>query len=87
MLPLLKEGQSYVIHVDKEQMAKNAALPANHPRQPIIRVIGPDNATVYCHSIKWNGVTSLVTDYEHPLPDRPSAICVVRTQVQLTLEI
>ena len=69
-------GGEIIIHVDSLRMHANRTLKQS---EPIIRlIIGP--TIIHAHSIKVLGEATLAEDYENPLHDRPSAVCVLKTK-------
>jgi hypothetical protein len=69
------DGEDMVIHVDALRMHANRELKVT---DPIIRLI-VGGQHIHCREILIEGPSRLGEDYDNPLHDRESAICVLRT--------
>lgn len=71
----------YIIHVDAMVMKANREL---SKRDPIVRIIDPATGKKYYSDwVLIDGASWLDTQWDNPLPDRPSAVCVLRTYARV----
>jgi hypothetical protein len=70
-----------IIHVDSLRMQANQALNFN---DPIVRIV-VDGEVFHARQIEILGPSTLAEDYDNPLHDRPSAVCVLTTRAVIRI--
>lgn len=68
-------GGLLTIHVDAMRIRANRVY---NTREPVIRILTADDVW-HCHAIRLNGPSTLAEDYDKPVPQRSSAVCVLQT--------
>lgn len=83
MFPLRRIGeQPYFIHVNGVRLRENLAYTR---KIPMVRVV-VDGDEVHCDNVVIHEMSVLQTDYTHPMPDYPNALCILKTMGPITLE-